>query len=91
MEINKIKNFKGDIPTFIIYKNTLDNAIIGYSDKLEKSEDVYFNIIPEDFFYKYVEDAEDLRDLIKTLGGLIGDSELDTNKDFEFVYYINKR
>lgn len=91
MEINKIKNFKGDIPNFIIYKNTLDNAVIGYSDKLEKSEDIYFNIIPEDFFYKYVEDAEDLRDLIKTLGGLIGDSEIDTTNDFEFVYYINKR
>lgn len=91
MEMDKIKNFKGDTPNFITYKNTLDNAIISYSDKLEKSEDVYFNIIPEDFFCKYVEDAEDLRDLIKTLGGLIEESEIYTNKDFEFVYYINKR
>lgn len=91
MEISKIKDFKGDIPKFIIYKNTLDNAVICYNGKIEKSEDIYYNIIPEDFFYKYVEDAKDVYDLIETLGGLIEDSELDTSKDFEFVYYINKR
>lgn len=91
MEINKIKDFKGDIPKFIIYKNTTDVAIFGYGDKLEKSEDIYYNIIPEDFFYKYVEDAKDTKDLIKILGELIENSDLDTTKDFEFVYYIHKR
>lgn len=91
MEISKIKDFKGDIPKFIIYKNTLDNAVISYADKLEKEEDIYYNIIPEDFFHKYVEDAKDVDDLIKTLGELIANSVVDTTKDFEFVYYINKR